>query len=162
MVPWMTLSTKRVNRDPLDPQARMGHLDPRDKKEIMDKLESQENQASKGLEETWVQWVFQVLWVNLDPQAIMDPLDFQVKWDPWDLPVKKENVVILAPWATLVSKVQRAIRVIAGGGGIPGPLDPHVPLARKDSSIVSKCPRKILLMIEGKKRVQKSVFSVPD
>ena len=120
------------------------------------------NQGSKDLEETWVQWVFQVLWVNLDPPAIMDPLDFQVKWDPWDLPVKKENVVILAPWATLVSKVQRAIPDIGDAGGIQGPLGPHVPLALKDSLIVSKCPRKILSMIEGKKRVQKKCFSVPD
>jgi hypothetical protein len=130
-------------------------LDPRVKKEIMDKLESQVNQGSKDLEETWDQWVFQVLWVNLDPPAIMDPLDFQVKWDPWDLPVKKENVVILAPWAILVSKVQRVIPDIADAGGIPGLLDPHVPLALKDSLIVSKCPRKILLMIEGKKEYKK-------
>ena len=137
-------------------------MDPRDKKEIMEKLESQENLGSKGLEETWVLWVFQVLWVNLDPPAIMDPQDFQVKWDPWDLPVKKENVVILAPWAILVSKERRAILDIADAGGIPGLLDPHVPLALKDSLIVSKCPRKILLMIEGKKRVQKKCFSVPD
>ena len=115
-------------------------MDPRDKKEIMEKLESQENLGSKGLEETWVLWVFQVLWVNLDPPAIMDPLDFQVKWDPWDLPVKKENVVILAPWAILVSKERRAILDIADAGGIPGLLDPHVPLALKDSLIVSKCP----------------------
>jgi hypothetical protein len=130
-------------------------LDPRARKEIMDKLESQVNQGSKDLEETWDQWVFQVLWVNLDPPAIMDPLDFQVKWDPWDLPVKKENVVILAPWAILVSKVQRVIPDIADAGGIPGLLDPHVPLALKDSLIVSKCPRKILLMIEGKKEYKK-------
>jgi hypothetical protein len=133
-------------------------LDPRVKKEIMGKLESQVNQGSKGLEETWDQWVFQVLWVNLDPPAIMDPLDFQVKWDPWDLPVKKENVVILAPWAILVSKVQRVIPDIADAGGIPGLLDPHVPLALKDSLIVSKCPRKILLMIEGKRKEYKKVF----
>jgi hypothetical protein len=158
----MMLRTDPVNLDPLDLQERMVYLDPRAKKEITDKLESQVNQGSKDLEETWVQWVFQVLWVNLDPPAIMDPLDFQVKWDPWDLPVKKENVVILAPWATLVSKVRRATPDIVDAGGIPGPLGPHVPLALKDSLIVSKCPRKILLMIEGKKRVQKSVFSVPD
>jgi hypothetical protein len=130
-------------------------LDPQAKKEIMEALESQVNQGSKDLEETWDQWVFQVLWVNLDPPAIMDPLDFQVKWDPWDLPVKKENVVILAPWTILVSKVQRVIPDIADAGGIPGLLDPHVPLALKDSLIVSKCPRKILLMIEGKKEYKK-------
>merc|ERR1711935_534366 len=63
---------------------------------------------------------------------------------------------ILAPWATLVSKVQRATQAIGDAGGIPGPQDPHVPLARKESSIVSKCPRKILLMIEERK---KTVYS---
>jgi len=69
MVPWMMLRTDPVNLDPLDLQERMVYLDPRAKKEITDKLESQVNQGSKDLEETWVQWVFQVLKVLWDLQV---------------------------------------------------------------------------------------------
>jgi len=84
----------------------------------------------------------------------MVPLDFQVKWVQWDLPVKKDNVVILAQWAILVSKVRRVIKDIMGVGVTWDPPDPHAQCPLRELLIVSKCPRKIILMI--KERVQKN------
>lgn len=125
--PWTIWNTNLGNRDPRDLQVRMGSWDPRVRRGNLVKKEYREIMDPEGIRVTWDPWVYPVPWANPDPRVITDPQDFRVKWAPLGQVVKKVNVVIWAPWATMASKVKRVIRVTTAAGVTLDPQDPHAP-----------------------------------
>ena len=135
-VQWTTNTGVGVNRDPPDPLAETDPLDPRVKRATQVPMVSKATEETWGYLVAWDPWAYLVPLVNGVPEGLTALPAYQAKSAPLAKMAKKENVVIWAQWATLVSKVKRVTQVIVGDEVVMALLGPQA--ARVTSLIVIK------------------------
>lgn len=159
-VPWMMNTEVGVNQDPQDLLAETDPLDPRVKKVTQVPMASKVTEEIWGYLVAWDPWVYLGPLVNGVQEDLTDPQAYQVKSAPLAKMAKKENVVIWAQWATLVSKVKRVTQVMVGDVVVLALLGP---LAAQVTSLIVIKPLQIssrTLETMIFKKVQKSVATV--
>lgn len=135
MGPWTTWSTNLGSPAHQAHPAETVQSDPPGKKGTPAPQEKRATEVTGVTEVKLDPWACQVPWVSPGLPGIMGLPVYLGKWAHWGLTDKKENVVILAPWATPGPWAKKATKVTMGGVVILGLLGLHAQSPPKASWI---------------------------